>query len=111
MRLDVAVDDTATMRVIQCAAGLQPEVGLWEPADALFGGPDGLSVVRAIVRGAGAVLKPMGLLALEVGERQPEIVAQSSPMSMRTRRTCSIGSGPLVRRSLSVSPSMSSITR
>jgi release factor glutamine methyltransferase len=56
------------------ASSLQPEVGLWEPADALFGGPDGLSVVRAIVQGAGAVLKPMGLLALEVGERQPEIV-------------------------------------
>lgn len=57
------------------APGLQPEVGRWEPAAALFGGPDGLSVVRTIVQGAGGVLKPGGLLALEVGERQPGIVA------------------------------------
>jgi len=58
------------------ASDLQPEVGEWEPAPALFGGPDGLSVVRAIVQGAGEVVKPGGVLALEVGVRQPGIVAR-----------------------------------
>lgn len=49
---------------------LEPEVGVWEPASALFGGPDGLAVIRRIVEGAGAHLHPAGLLALEVGATQ-----------------------------------------
>jgi release factor glutamine methyltransferase len=56
------------------ADSLEPEVGVWEPSGALFGGPDGLAVARQIVTGAGARLKAGGLLALEVGERQPGIV-------------------------------------
>lgn len=56
------------------AAELQPEVGVWEPKSALFGGPDGLAVLRSVIQGAGSVLAPSGLLALEVGERQPGIV-------------------------------------
>jgi release factor glutamine methyltransferase len=56
------------------AVALQPEVGVWEPGHALFGGPDGLSVLRSVIQGAGAVLRTSGLLALEVGERQPGIV-------------------------------------
>ncbi len=56
------------------ASDLQPEVGLWEPEQALFGGADGLSVIRSVVKGAGTVLRSPGLLALEVGERQPGVV-------------------------------------
>lgn len=55
--------------------GLAPEVVDWEPAEALFGGPDGLEVIRAIVRGAGSALGPEGLLALEVGAGQASAVA------------------------------------
>lgn len=38
-----------------------------EPRGALAGGPDGLRLVRAIVSGAAARLRPEGLLAVEVG--------------------------------------------
>jgi release factor glutamine methyltransferase len=55
--------------------GLAPEVVDWEPAEALFGGSDGLAVIREIVRGACAVLAPEGLLALEVGAGQASVVA------------------------------------
>ena len=54
---------------------LQPEVAEWEPAAALFGGPDGLDALRRIVGGAAEVLHPGGLLALEVGDGQSDAVA------------------------------------
>jgi release factor glutamine methyltransferase len=71
--------------------GLQPEVGLWEPPEALFGGPDGLSVIRAIVGGAGAHLRKGGLLALEVGEGQvapvvAEVESKGEFVDVRVRR-------------------------
>lgn len=56
------------------AETLEPEVGVWEPGQALFGGPDGLAVIRALVGGAGARLRPGGLLALEVGAGQAGLV-------------------------------------
>jgi len=56
------------------APGLEPEVGVWEPAQALFGGADGLTVLRAIAEGAGPYLQPGGLLALEVGAGQAGVV-------------------------------------
>lgn len=49
---------------------LQLEVRDHEPAEALFGGADGLEVIRPLVTGAPAVLGPGGLLALEVGASQ-----------------------------------------
>ncbi|MBA2252091.1 MAG: hypothetical protein H0W13_05205 [Nitrospirales bacterium] len=48
-------------------AGLQPEVGLFEPRLALAGGNDGLFFPRRLVREAAGFLKPDGVLALEVG--------------------------------------------
>jgi release factor glutamine methyltransferase len=56
------------------AESLEPEVGVWEPGRALFGGPDGLAVIRELVRGAGAHVRPGGLLALEVGAGQIGLV-------------------------------------
>ncbi len=50
-------------------AGLQREVQR-EPRLALDGGVDGLAVIRRIVAGAMAHLRPGGLLALEIGETQ-----------------------------------------
>jgi release factor glutamine methyltransferase len=55
--------------------GLAPEIVDWEPAEALFGGSDGLSVIRSILAGADAYLRPGGLLALEVGLGQAKAVA------------------------------------
>ena len=54
---------------------LAPEIAEWEPAEALFAGPDGLDVLRRIVEGAPGVLRPSGLLALEVGDGQANTVA------------------------------------
>ncbi|WP_336647919.1 peptide chain release factor N(5)-glutamine methyltransferase [Microbacterium sp. MMO-10] len=47
-----------------------PEVRLFDPALALYGGPDGLDVVRAISRRAWALLHPGGTLVLEHAEVQ-----------------------------------------
>jgi release factor glutamine methyltransferase len=38
-----------------------------DPLRALDGGPDGLDAYRAIAAGAGPLLAPGGLLALEIG--------------------------------------------
>lgn len=47
-----------------------PEVRLHDPAQALYGGPDGLDIVRVISRRAQELLHPGGLLVLEHGEVQ-----------------------------------------
>jgi len=47
-----------------------PEVRLHDPAAALYGGEDGLDVVRAISLRAAALLRPGGTLLLEHGELQ-----------------------------------------
>ncbi|MEP6842748.1 MAG: peptide chain release factor N(5)-glutamine methyltransferase [Pseudolysinimonas sp.] len=47
-----------------------PEVRLHDPEVALYGGADGLDVVRAISRRADALLRPGGTLILEHGELQ-----------------------------------------
>ncbi|MGB4135167.1 MAG: peptide chain release factor N(5)-glutamine methyltransferase, partial [Microbacterium sp.] len=49
-----------------------PEVRLFDPARALYGGPDGLDVVRTISVRAQELLHPGGLLVLEHGEHQGE---------------------------------------
>ncbi len=44
-----------------------------EPTLALAGGPDGLDVVRRVIDGARARLKPAGLLVVEVGDGRPAV--------------------------------------
>ncbi|BEQ16434.1 peptide chain release factor N(5)-glutamine methyltransferase [Desulfoferula mesophila] len=51
-------------------AELPPEVGRFEPRLALEGGVDGLDIVRSIVGGAGAHLRPLGWLLVELGAGQ-----------------------------------------
>jgi release factor glutamine methyltransferase len=56
-------------------AALMPEVRDHEPEGALFGGADGLTVIREIVSGASSRLQAGGVLALEVGPTQARAVA------------------------------------
>jgi release factor glutamine methyltransferase len=53
---------------------LPPEVARFEPAVALFGGPDGLDVIRRLV--PQALERGARLVALEVGQGQDEAVAE-----------------------------------
>lgn len=55
-------------------AGLQPEVRDHEPRTALDGGPDGLTVIAALVHGAPSMLRRGGWLLLEVGAGQAAAV-------------------------------------
>jgi release factor glutamine methyltransferase len=47
-----------------------PEVRLHDPEMALYGGPDGLDIVRVLSRRALRLLRPGGLLVIEHGELQ-----------------------------------------
>jgi len=74
LQVDVVVSNPPYVREDE-APGLQPEVRDHEPAGALFGGGDGLDVVRGLLRDAPGRLVPGGLLALEVGAEQGSEVA------------------------------------
>jgi release factor glutamine methyltransferase len=58
------------------APTLHPQVRDYEPSLALFAGADGLEVYRRLISQAFARLKPSGLLALEIGYRQRDALAQ-----------------------------------
>lgn len=73
-RFDVVVSNPPYVREDE-REGLDPEVRDWEPARALFAGPDGLDALRPLVAGAPAVLRRGGLLALEIGAAQGPAVA------------------------------------
>jgi len=53
---------------------LEPDVGDWEPADALFSGRDGLDDIRILAAGALRRLRPGGALVLEIGADQGRAV-------------------------------------
>lgn len=67
-----------------------PEVADWDPAQALFGGVDGLDVVREIVQLAVSALKPGGVLALEhsnlQGDSVRELYASAGLRAIHTER-------------------------
>jgi len=50
----------------------EPEVREHDPRMALFGGPDGLDVVRRLIGVAHSLLKPGGLLVIEHADSQGE---------------------------------------
>lgn len=56
--------------------GLQAEVKDFEPAVALFGGTDGLSVIRTLIEQSAARLTPAGVLLFEFGLGQEEDVRE-----------------------------------
>ncbi|TXK17796.1 peptide chain release factor N(5)-glutamine methyltransferase [Homoserinibacter sp. GY 40078] len=67
-----------------------PEVRLHDPSAALYGGPDGLVVVRALSVRARALLRPGGALVIEHGELQGaqlrELLAADGWRSTATHR-------------------------
>jgi release factor glutamine methyltransferase len=60
-----------------------PEVHLHEPAEALYGGEDGMQFVGAVVDAGRALLKPGGLLVIEHGDVQGEDGDVSVPRMVR----------------------------
>jgi release factor glutamine methyltransferase len=56
---------------IPAGTALEPEVAQHDPAHALFGGADGMSVIGPLIRGAVRWLKPAGLLAVEHDDTTP----------------------------------------
>jgi release factor glutamine methyltransferase len=73
-RFDVVVSNPPYVRAGEIA-GLDPEVRLHDPALALDGGPDGLCCYREISADLARLLRPGGLVGLEIGWDQAEDVA------------------------------------
>jgi release factor glutamine methyltransferase len=59
-----------------------PEVSGWDPPGAVFGGPDGLEVIRAVVGASAALLRYDGQLAIEHDDTHGDVV----PALLRRRR-------------------------
>ena len=62
------------------ALELPASVRSWEPAVALFGGPDGMTTIRQIIRDAREVLEPGGWLVMEVDARRASWVVEAFSM-------------------------------
>jgi release factor glutamine methyltransferase len=61
---------------------LPPEVTAWDPPGAVFGGPDGTEVIRAVVSASAGLLRHGGHLAIEHDDTHGEVV----PALLRRRR-------------------------
>jgi len=72
-RFDLVVSNPPYLALSE-AATLPPELA-HEPELALFGGDDGYSALRPLVKGVSRVLVPGGSFAVEVAPQQAEIVA------------------------------------
>jgi release factor glutamine methyltransferase len=57
------------------APNLHPQVRDHEPSQALFAGPTGLDIYRRLIPQARQLLRPDGLLALEIGHGQRDAIA------------------------------------
>jgi release factor glutamine methyltransferase len=61
-RVDLVV---ANPPYVPDAVELEPEVSQYDPPHAVFGGPDGMTVIAAVTRLAGRWLRPRGIFAVE----------------------------------------------
>lgn len=59
---------------VPSATAVPPEVADHDPAEAVFGGPDGLSVIRPVLARAADLLRPGGLLGIEHDDTHAEAV-------------------------------------
>lgn len=81
-RVDVVVSNPPY--VPEDAVPREPEVRDHDPAVALYGGPDGLSVIRPLAVQAAALLRPGGLLLVEHADTQGEAAgARGVPALLR----------------------------
>ena len=74
---------------VESDAILDPDVREFEPATALFAGPEGLDDYRAVVPQLGKLLVPGGVAIFEIGAGQAEAVgaiASESGFAVETRR-------------------------
>lgn len=76
-------DDLGTFELILCnppyveaEAQLDPDVRDFEPASALFAGPEGLDDYRAIIPQMRELLNPEGIAILEIGRTQADAVGR-----------------------------------
>jgi release factor glutamine methyltransferase len=60
---------------VEEGADLSPSVRDWEPAEALFAGPEGLDDYRVLIRQLPALLADRGVAIFEIGATQAEAVA------------------------------------
>ena len=70
-RLDAIVSNPPYVATVDT---LEPQVHDWEPHSALFAGTDGLDIYRRLLPQAHALLREGGLLALELGAGQEELL-------------------------------------
>jgi release factor glutamine methyltransferase len=70
---------------VEAAADLAPSVRTFEPAEALFAGPEGLDAYRALVPQLPALLQPDGVAFVEIGATQADavtLIADSSGLDV-----------------------------
>ena len=72
----VAVVTVNPPYIPDAAVPREPEVAAHDPALALYGGADGLDIVRGVVETAAGLLRPGGLFLVEHGEQQARGIAQ-----------------------------------
>lgn len=65
---------TANPPYVPSGATVEPEVSDHDPAEAVFGGVDGLEVIRPLISVSAGLLKPGGLLAIEHDDTHGESV-------------------------------------
>ena len=88
-RPDLLADLEARVDLVVCnppyvpdGTPVPPEVSEWDPAVAVFGGPDGLALVPAVIALAATILRHGGGLAIEHDDTHADAV----PALMRRRR-------------------------
>lgn len=65
----------ANLPYVPDADDLPPEVGMWEPEGALFGGPDGTDVIAGVLASLREARISAPVIGLEIGQGQGEAVA------------------------------------
>jgi release factor glutamine methyltransferase len=86
---DLLVELEAKVDLVVCnppyvpdATPVPPEVAVWDPPGAVFGGPDGLEIIPAVIAAAAGLLRYGGGLAIEHDDTHGEAV----PALMRRRK-------------------------
>ena len=86
---DLLVDLESRVDLVLCnppyvpdGTPVAPEVAGWDPPDAVFAGPDGLEIIRAVIAASAGLLRYGGHLAIEHDDSHGELV----PALLRRRR-------------------------